>query len=192
MVMVVPAVAKAAAVQVMQKVVVMTTTKMMMTNLLRWLEVLLTIIQDVGNHHVNLPELVEENLSLPIKNSMINVAILNEFTLPGTELPSDKPVPNDVVICGNQKRFLKVTKQDIWIAKPEIEYLVDNFDADPGETFKLPKDQFEVKHNFNKPKIFYHINCHKKEHWVIPPGKSSLVMSYFFKPTINYRFSLYV
>ncbi len=180
MVMVVPAVAKAAAVQVMQKVVVMTTTKMMMTNLLRWLEVLLTIIQDVGNHHVNLPELVEENLSLPIKNSMINVAILNEFTLPGTELPGDKPVPNDVVICGNQKRFLKVTKQDIWIAKPEIEYLVDNFDADPGEAFKLPKDLFGVKHNFNKSKLFFHIHCHNKEHWAILPCKSSLNCGLFF------------
>ena len=52
-------------------------------------------------HHVNLPELVEENLSLPIKNSMINVAILNEFTLPGTDCPGDEPVPNDVRICCN-------------------------------------------------------------------------------------------
>ncbi len=56
--------------------------------------------------------------------------------MPGTDHPGDEPVPNDVGIHGNQKRFLKVTKQDIWIAKPEIENLVENFDADPGETIK--------------------------------------------------------
>ncbi len=123
---------------------------------------------------------------------MFDVAILNEFTLPGTDCPGDEPVPNDVRICCNQQDFLKVIKQDIWIAKPEIEYLVDNFDADPGETFKLPKDQFEVKHNFNKPKLFYHINCHNKEHWAIPPGKSSLGCVVFFYRAINFWFSLYV
>jgi len=62
---------------------------------------------------------------------MFDVAILNEFTLHGTDHPGNESVPNDVGTCGN----LKVAKQDIWIAKPEIEYLVDNFDADAGETF---------------------------------------------------------
>ncbi len=80
---------------------------------------------------MNLLELVEGILSLSIENSKFHVAILNEFNLPGTDRPGDEPVPNDVGICGN----LKVAKQDIWIAKPEIEYLVDNFDADAGETF---------------------------------------------------------
>ncbi len=110
---------------------------------------------------------------------MFNVAILNEFSLPGTDCPSDEPVPNDVEICGNQKHFLKVIKRDIWIAKQEIEYLVHNFDADPGETFQLPKYQFEVMHNFNNPKLFYHINCHNKKHWAIPLGKTSLSCAIF-------------
>ncbi len=63
--------------------------------------------------HVNLPELVEGNLSISIENSMFDVAILNEFILPGTDCPGDEPVHDDVGICGNQKRFLNVTKRDI-------------------------------------------------------------------------------
>ncbi len=118
--------------------------------------------------------MVGGNLSISIENSTFDVEILNDFTLPATDCPADEPVPDDVEICGNQKHFLKVMKQDIQIAKAGIEYLVDNFDADPGETFKLSKNQFEVKHNFNKPKLFYHINCHNKKRWSIPPGKSFL------------------
>ncbi len=58
---------------------------------------------------MNLPELVEGNLFISVENSTFNVAILNEFILPGTDCPADEPVPDDVGICGNQEHFLIVT-----------------------------------------------------------------------------------
>ncbi len=90
-------------------------------------------------HHVNLPELVEGNFSLSIENSIFNVAILNKFTLPGTDRPGDEPVPNDVGICGNQKRFLKVTKQIFGLPSQKLSILLITLMQIQGKLLNYPK-----------------------------------------------------